>query len=377
MKNIQTWLARHADEILGDIRRLVLAESPSHDKAAVDACGDVLEAIFQQRLGLSAEIAEQRDYGNHRKFVLGTSGAQTTVLGHFDTVWDKGELALREADGKLYGPGILDMKSGLIQAIWAVRALQACEGPIGQRIVFLCNSDEELGSPSSSAWIEQHAQGSAQVLVVEPAVAGSGALKVARKGVGRYEVSIAGQAAHAGNNPEEGASAVQEMAKQIIYLHSLNAPERGTSVNVGIAHSGSRVNVVADRAQLGIDTRVTSEEEAARIHKAIRHLTVVDPRVTLQVTGEQSRPPMRQTAASRALFDRAQQVAQQLGFSLEGKAVGGGSDGNFTAALGLPTLDGLGATGAGIHARHEHIIMADIVDRTALLAGIIAGGETP
>lgn len=371
MNHIKNYLQQHADDILGDIKRLVRAESPSLDKAAVDRCGEVLQSIFQQRLGIEAQVDHQPEYGNHLRFSLGNNGPQTTLIGHFDTVWDHGDLALREEDGKLYGPGVLDMKAGLVQAIWAVRALQQLDLLGSQRIVFLCNSDEEVGSPSSSAWIGRNAMGSQQVLVVEPAEAGSGALKIARKGTGRYDVVITGQAAHAGNNPEEGISAVQEMAHQIHFLHALNAPERGTTVNVGIANGGSRINVVADHAELGIDTRVTSEEEAQRIHAAITQLKPVLPGIVLSVSGEQSRPPMRQTPASQRMLERAQQIAQQLGFAVEGKSVGGGSDGNFTAALGLPTLDGLGATGAGIHARHEHIIIANIAARAALVAGMV------
>lgn len=376
MKAIALYLEQHAADILADIKKLVAAESPSDDKSAVDACGEVLQQLFQQRLNVRAEITPQQHYGNHLKFSLGGQTPQSTIIGHFDTVWDRGELTLREEAGRLYGPGILDMKAGLVQAIWAVRALQQLNLPGWQQVVFLCNSDEELGSPSSQQWIETHAQGSAQVFVVEPAVAGSGALKVARKGTGRYDLTLTGLAAHAGNNPEEGASAVQEMAQQILALHALNAPDRGTTVNVGVASGGSRANVVADRARLEVDTRVTSEEEAARLHAAIMQLQSHDPRVTLHISGEQSRPPMRQSAASRALFTRAVHIGHQLGLTLEGASVGGGSDGNFTAALGLPTLDGLGATGAGIHARHEHIIVAEVAQRTALLAGLLSG-ETP
>jgi len=376
MKAIALYLEQHAADILADIKKLVAAESPSDDKSAVDACGEVLQQLFQQRLNVRAEITPQQHYGNHLKFSLGGQTPQSTIIGHFDTVWDTGELTLREEAGRLYGPGILDMKAGLVQAIWAVRALQQLNLPGWQQVVFLCNSDEELGSPSSQQWIETHAQGSAQVFVVEPAVAGSGALKVARKGTGRYDLTLTGLAAHAGNNPEEGASAVQEMAQQILALHALNAPDRGTTVNVGVASGGSRANVVADRARLEVDTRVTSEEEAARLHAAIMQLQSHDPRVTLHISGEQSRPPMRQSAASRTLFTRAVHIGHQLGLTLEGASVGGGSDGNFTAALGLPTLDGLGATGAGIHARHEHIIVAEVVQRTALLAGLLSG-ETP
>lgn len=375
MKTIKNYLQQHADEILLDIKELVAAESPSMNKAAVDRCGEVLQALFAKRLGVEAEIDEQPEYGNHLKFTLGSGDEQTVLLGHFDTVWDEGELVMREEDGKLYGPGVLDMKAGLVQAIWAVRALQQHDLLAGKRIVFLCGSDEEVGSPSSSAWLSQHALGSAQVLVVEPAVAGSGALKTARKGTGQYEITLNGLAAHAGNNPEEGISAVQEMAHQIMFLHSLNAPERGTTVNVGIARGGNRINVVADKAVLGIDTRVTSEAEAERIHAEISQITPHLAGITLNISGAQSRPPMRQTPESLLLMERAQQVALQLGFEVEGKAVGGGSDGNFTAALGIPTLDGLGATGAGIHARHEHIIIADIAPRAALVAGLILGGD--
>ncbi|WP_455853479.1 M20 family metallopeptidase [Pantoea endophytica] len=375
MKTIKNYLQQHADEILLDIKELVAAESPSMNKAAVDRCGEVLQSLFAKRLGVEAEIDEQPEYGNHLKFTLGSGDEQTVLLGHFDTVWDEGELVMREEDGKLYGPGVLDMKAGLVQAIWAVCALQQHDLLAGKRIVFLCGSDEEVGSPSSSAWLSQHALGSAQVLVVEPAVAGSGALKTARKGTGQYEITLNGLAAHAGNNPEEGISAVQEMAHQIMFLHNLNAPERGTTVNVGIARGGNRINVVADKAVLGIDTRVTSEAEAERIHDEISQITPHLAGITLNISGAQSRPPMRQTPESLLLMERAQQVALQLGFEVEGKAVGGGSDGNFTAALGIPTLDGLGATGAGIHARHEHIIIADIAPRAALVAGLILGGD--
>ncbi|WP_017346637.1 M20 family metallopeptidase [Pantoea sp. A4] len=373
MKNITDYLQHHRDEIFADIRRLVSAESPSGDKAAVDRCGQVLREIFQQRLGLSAEVDPQPVQGDHLKFTLGNSGPQITLLGHFDTVWDHGDLVLREEDGKLYGPGVLDMKAGLVQAIWAVRALQQLQLLGDNRIVFLCNSDEEIGSPSSHQWISRQAEGSEYVLVVEPAEVGSGNLKVARKGSGQYKLSIVGLAAHAGNNPEEGISAVQEMAHQVLFLHGLNDPARGTTVNVGIANGGSRTNVVADRAELGIDTRTTCAAEAQRLHEIITSIQPVMPGISLTLSGGQTRPPMEQTAASRLLLERAQQVANALGFHIEGKSVGGGSDGNFTAALGIATLDGLGASGVGIHARNEHIYLADVVPRAALLAGIILG----
>ncbi|WP_409309159.1 M20 family metallopeptidase [Pectobacterium sp. B1J-3] len=370
MKSVVNYLEQHFDLIKEDIQKLVLAESPSTDKGAVDQCGDVLKQIFQERLGIQAETEIQETYGNQLKFTLGEDGPQTTILSHFDTVWDKGTLSLREEGDKLYGPGILDMKAGLIQAIWAVRALKVSGLLSGKRIVFLCNSDEELGSPSSRDWLSRHSMGSAQVLVVEPATS-NGELKVARKGTGRYHITITGLAAHAGNNPGDGISAIEEMAFQILFLRDLNAPENGTTVNVGLVRGGGRLNVVADNAELGIDTRVTNEKEAQRIHDAISNLSPHIPGIQLKIEGGQTRPPMEQTPQSQLMLKRAQNVAATLGFSVAGKAVGGGSDGNFTAALGIPTLDGLGATGSGIHALHEHILPADIVPRAALVAGML------
>lgn len=370
MKSVVNYLQKHTDLIMEDISDLVLAESPSTDKAAVDHCGDVLKAIFEKRLGIQAETEKQTHYGNQLKFVLGKEGPQTTILGHFDTVWDKGVLSLREEEGKWYGPGILDMKAGMIQSIWAVRALKESGQLGGKRIVFLCNSDEELGSPSSKEWIIRNATGSEQVLVVEPATT-HGDLKIARKGTGRYRIAITGLAAHAGNNPGEGVSAIEEMAFQILKLRELNDPERGTTVNVGIVRGGSRVNVVADYAELEIDTRVENQSEAARIHDAITRLTPHLQGSQLRIEGGQTRPPMERSSASEQLFEKAQKIAEILGITITAKSAGGGSDGNFTAALGIPTLDGLGATGAGIHALHEHILPENIVTRTALVAGMM------
>ncbi|MGU0038387.1 M20 family metallopeptidase [Citrobacter freundii complex sp. 2025EL-00176] len=370
MKSVVNYLQKHAELIMEDIRDLVQAESPSTDKAAVDRCGDVLKTIFDKRLGIQAETENQEHYGNQLKFALGNEGPQTTILGHFDTVWDKGQLSLREEEGKWYGPGILDMKAGMIQSIWAVRALKECGQLNGKRIIFLCNSDEELGSPSSKEWITRNAIGSEQVLVVEPATSG-GDLKIARKGTGRYRITITGLAAHAGNNPGDGISAIEEMAFQILKLRELNAPERGTTVNVGIVQGGSRVNVIADHAELEIDTRVENQPEAMRIHDAITCLTPHLPGSQLRIEGGQTRPPMECSPASQKLFEKAQQIAEKLGITVAAKSAGGGSDGNFTAALGIPTLDGLGATGAGIHALHEHILPENIVTRTALVAGMM------
>jgi len=375
MQTAYDYLQQHAALILSDIKRLVQAESPSLNKVAVDGCGDVLQSIMAERLDIQAQICPQEKLGNHLLFSVGGGSRVTSILGHFDTVWDCGELAMVEQDGKLFGPGVLDMKGGLVQAIWAVRALAQTCGLAQHRIQFICSSYEELGSPSSRKWIEHCAARSERVLVAEPAVAHSGEAKIARKGSGRFEVNITGRSAHAGNNPEDGISAIQEMAHQILYLHGLNAPQAGTTVNVGVACGGGKINVVADRAVLGVDLRVTTLAEAERVEAAIKNCRPQRPGAQVTVTGGMSRPPMVQTPQNLALFIQAQHAAKRLGIELKGKAVGGGSDGNFTSALGIATLDGLGATGSGIHARDEHIIIRDIPLRAALLAEIINTGK--
>jgi glutamate carboxypeptidase len=370
MTKIQRYLLEHAAYILSDVERLVRAESPSRNKSAVDECGLVLQSIFAERLCVLPYIVEQETSGNHLLFQVGESQRKIAILGHFDTVWDIGRLAVRHEDGLLFGPGVLDMKGGLVQAIWAVRALVQLDLLNGTEIRFICTSDEEIGSPSSRAWIEEQSMLCNEVLVVEPATS-SGALKTQRKGTGRFDVSIRGKAAHAGNNPEEGVSAIQEMAHQIIKIHSLANPEVGTTLNVGIAEGGGRTNVVAEHATLGVDLRIEQASEAERVLREIFALSPVVPGAKIEVTGRITRPPMTPSSRSREMFQAAKVAAQELGFELTEASVGGVSDGNFTAAAGVPTLDGLGSTGAGPHAEHEHIIIADLPMRAALLAELI------
>lgn len=371
MSAILSYLTAHQDDILADLELLAKAESPSHDKSAVDACGQVLQQLFIKHLGAKAEVFPRTEYGNHLAFDIGKGTRKTIIMGHFDTVWDIGRLSLRREDGKLYGPGVLDMKGGLIQAIWAVKALKELNLLADHHLRFLCNGDEELGSPSSREWIEQQAKDCRQVLVAEPTTANNHALKTGRKGTGRFYVHIKGRAAHAGNNPEDGISAIQEMSYQIQYLHSLNAPQNGTTVNVGVASGGNKINVVAEEANLSIDVRVTRLDEAERIHNAIYGAQAKLAGIQLTVTGGMVRPPMERNEAAGKLFGIAQQAARALGFEVEEASVGGGSDGNFTAAMGIPTLDGLGSTGAGPHAEYEHIIIEDLPKRSALLAELI------
>ena len=371
MSIVQAYLQEHSDSLFADLRLLVSAESPSTDKRAVDACGEVLREIMAQRLGASVEVVPREAYGNHLVFTVGKGSKRTAILGHFDTVWDIGRLPMKIEDGKFYGPGVLDMKAGLIQAIWATKALIDLGLLNDREIRFLCSSDEELGSPSSREWIESEAVQCEQVLVVEPATSHTNALKIERKGTGRFDIKIKGRAAHAGNNPEDGVSAVHEMAEQILFLHGLNAPELGTTLNVGIAKGGQRTNVVADSAELSVDLRVSSVSEARRIEGLVNAMKPCLAGAQVSVTGGLVRPPLEYTPANQALFAVAQEAATALGIQIEGASVGGGSDGNFTSAVGVPTLDGLGATGVGPHAIHEHIIISDLPVRAALLAELI------
>ncbi|UUZ86666.1 M20/M25/M40 family metallo-hydrolase [Paenibacillus sp. P26] len=258
-----------------------------------------------------------------------------------------------------------------MQALWAVKACRELKIPFNKRIVFLCTSDEEVGSGTSRDLIEREAVRSRAVLVPEPAAAHTGSLKTARKGVGRFEIKITGRAAHAGNHHQDGISAVQEMAHHILFLHSLTDYELGTTLNVGVARGGSTENVVAEQAELGVDLRISRISEGERISKIIYGLKPHSEGITLQVSGGVNRPPMEKTAGNEQLFRLAQASASELGFPLTEEAVGGGSDGNFTTALGIPTLDGLGAMGAGIHAEHEHVEIDRLPVRVALMAGLL------
>jgi glutamate carboxypeptidase len=371
VSDILLYLKERTNRILSDLEQVVKAESPSHDKQAVDRCGQVFQSLFREHLGIDAEVIPMTETGNHLRFSYGEEEEQILILGHMDTVWDIGRLTYHIAENKAYGPGILDMKSGIIQSLWAVKACRELGLPLTKKIVFLCTSDEEIGSHSSRAYIEEEAKKSAVVLVPEPAVANTGALKTARKGVGNFTMTIKGKASHAGNHHADGISAVQEMAHQILFLHSLTDYEKGTTVNVGIAHGGTRTNVVAERAELGIDLRISSLAEAERVSAAILGAAPHVSGISLAVEGGINRPPMERTAETERLFRLASECAAELGFTLTEAAVGGGSDGNFTSALGIPTLDGLGAIGDGPHAEYEHILIDQLPVRTALFAKLL------
>ncbi|MCZ8514738.1 M20 family metallopeptidase [Paenibacillus filicis] len=371
MNKVLEYIKQHQEEMLEDLKTLVLAESPTHSKERVDQCGAEIQKLFKKHLHLDSEVIPQKHAGNHMRFSYGTGDEQILILGHFDTVWDVGRLSYRVEGNRAYGPGILDMKGGIIQALWAVKACRELGISLNKRIVFLCTSDEEVGSSSSRELIEREAVQSRAVLVPEPAAAHTGALKTTRKGVGRFAIKITGKAAHAGNHHQDGISAVQEMAHQILFLHSLTDYELGTTLNVGVVRGGSTENVVAEQAELGVDLRISQISEGERISKIIYGLKPHSEGITLQVSGGVNRPPMEKTAGNEQLFRLAAACSFELGFPLIEEAVGGGSDGNFTTALGIPTLDGLGAVGEGIHAENEHVEIDQLPVRATLMAGLL------
>lgn len=369
----QTWLR-------STIESLVRIESPTTDKAAVDACGAMVASVMRG-MGGDVEVIPQPVAGDHLRasFTAPAEPAEPAarvrilLLGHVDTVWQVGQLSrmpLIERDGRLYGPGIFDMKGGLSIALQAIRALQATGWPAGLAVTCLWTSDEETGSDTSRALIERAALASSAVLVFEPALTG-GAVKTARKGVGHFDVTVTGISAHAGIDPGSGASAVHELARIIGALDHMNDPGRGVSVNVGVIRGGTRSNVVAEQAEAEVDVRVVRAGDAPGLDSALRALSSDDPRITVQVKGAIDRPPFERTDAVARMFGMARSVAAELGFDLGEGATGGASDGNFTGALGVPTLDGLGAVGGGAHALDEHLELAVLPQRAALAAGLM------
>lgn len=294
------------------------------------------------------------------------------LIGHHDTVWAKGTLArmpFRIQRGRAYGPGVLDMKSGIVQVIAAVRALQSLGVEPASPVRFFLNPEEEAGSEMFRRKIEREAKASRAVLVLEPAA--NGALKTARKGVGEFRLTVQGRSAHAGINPAAGINAIAELARQVLKIEKLAEPRRGLTLNVGVVEGGSRPNVVPEIARARVDVRIPRSSDQARIEQKIFALKPVHPEARLKIEGGINRPPMERAMAA-GLFEKARVLAGQLGFEVKDAATGGGSDGNFSAALGIPTLDGLGGVGDGAHALHEHVIIRELPRRTALLAALLA-----
>ena len=344
-------------------------ESPTSDKSAVDRCGaEIITRLTE--IGAEVEPIQNDRAGNHIRATVGDGSTQLLMLGHFDTVWPIGQIdrmPVVEEDGRIRGPGVYDMKAGIAIAILAIRALQSQDGLPRKRIVVLLTSDEERGSLTSRALVEEEARRSEAVFVLEPSLPG-GALKTGRKGAGEFRLDVRGVAAHAGIEPEKGASAIHELARQVVALEALR--DSGISVNVGLVEGGSRPNVVAEQARCVIDVRVSTAAERVRVEDALHSLIPSLRGTSIQVSGAFSCPPLERTEAGLRLYQIAREVASELGHELGEGITGGRSDGNFTAALGVPTLDGLGAVGAGAHALHEHVEVGEMPWRAALVAGL-------
>jgi glutamate carboxypeptidase len=353
--------------LLDDLRDLVDVESPSLEPASIEASAAAVAALVARRLDTQAELVAS-DAGSHVHW-RGPGEPRVLLVGHHDTVFPLGALAARPftvVDGRATGPGVFDMKGGIVLGVHAIAALEDRSG-----IELLVTCDEEVGSGASRALIEERAKACGAVLVLEPAADG-GAVKVGRKGTGGFEMVVRGRAAHAGLEPEKGVNALVEAARQVLAISELGRPERGTTVTPTVAHAGTADNVVPAEARVRVDVRVTELAEADRVQAAMAALTPVDPAASLDVHGGLNRPPMPESATAE-LFALARNVAVGIGVPvLAGIAVGGGSDGNFTAALGIPTLDGLGVSGGGAHADHEWADTTTMVERTRLLSALIA-----
>lgn len=364
-------------EMISTIRELVELESPSFNKESVDCLGQVLAGKFAV-LGGKIGFHRGKKFGDHLQVDFGGGrGKPVMLLGHHDTVYDLGTLStmpFRETRdrgvSKIWGPGTLDMKCGIAMMMFAIAALKEAGGLL-RPVTVLLNTDEEVGSESSRPITEKLAKQSQAVFVLEPAQGPQAALKTARKGVGDFHVKVTGRAAHSGVDFDKGRSAILELARQIERISAFTDRKRGLTVNVGVVRGGTRTNVVAANAEADVDVRIAKMKDAALIKKKFGSLRAIDRECRLEVTGGVNRPPMERSRAIAALFGKAKAIANELGWKLEEASTGGGSDGNFTAALGVPTLDGMGAAGEGAHSREESVVIAEIPRRTALLAAMI------
>jgi glutamate carboxypeptidase len=365
------------DQLVQTIHQLVEIESPSDNKDAVDRLGTLLAGRFEG-LGGHAKFHRVGDFGDHLQvdFASTRRGKPVLLLGHLDTVYPLGTLATtmpsRVANGRLWGPGAFDMKSGIALMLHAIEALRAWHEDVPRPLTVLLVSDEEVGSDTSRRITENLARQSAAVLVLEPSHGPKGAVKTARKGIGEYVLKVTGKAAHSGLDFEKGQSAIVELARQIVAIQKLIDLKRGLTLNVGTVQGGTRVNVIPAEASAVLDVRVARKQDADGIDRKLRSLKPFNRKCKLEISGGMNRPPMERTSSVAALYKKAAEIAEQIGWKLEEAAVGGGSDGNFTAALGIPTLDGLGGVGEGAHATHESILISELPKRAALLAELIA-----
>jgi glutamate carboxypeptidase len=370
-------LHKRLPQMLDTLRDLTLLESPSLEKEPADCCCQFLANTWL-RHGAIVQILKQKRRGDHLRIIWSPGSPrpkrQLLILGHYDTVYPTGTLAkmpFRVAAGKAFGPGTFDMKAGIVQALYALESLAQSKIPCTKRLVFLWTSDEEIGSASSRTFIEAEARRSEAVFVLEPSLGPRGRLKTSRKGVGAAELIVHGRASHAGLTPETGVNAIHEVAAQLSRIEKWNNLRRGVTVNAGIIEGGSRTNVIPDYAKAVLDLRAWNPSDMRVLEKRLHALVPVHRGAKLEIRGGFDRPPLERQR-SAALFGRAKSLAAQMGLSLGESAAGGGSDGNFTAALGIPTLDGLGAVGDGAHSPHEHVLIQSMPARAALLASLLA-----
>jgi glutamate carboxypeptidase len=378
MKELLRESQRREAEMVRLLARFVRCESPSRDKAAVDRFGKIVAAEFRKR-GARIRFLRQRSRGDHLRAEIwmgkGRPAGQILVLGHVDTVYPLGTLRrvpFRVAGGRAWGPGTFDMKGGIVLALAAMDALLAAWIFPRKRFVFLWTTDEEIGSETSQRIIEQEARRSNAVLVLEPSLGPDGRLKTARKGVGSAEIIVTGRSAHAGVDPEKGVNAVEELALQTARLRKLHQPRRGIAVQATVVEGGTTVNVIPANARAELDLRLSRVADERAVRKKLLALKPILPGARVEVRLGSFRPPLERTSAVRALFHQAQTLARQMGTHLGEASTGGGSDGNFTAALGIPTLDGLGAVGDAPHSPREHVVIRKLPQRAALLAGLLA-----
>ncbi|HVW42992.1 MAG TPA: M20 family metallopeptidase [Amycolatopsis sp.] len=370
----EAWVRDALPAITRDLRTLVELETPSHDKGLLDGGLDAIHRLLADRLGAPGEL-RRHDGGANGDLLEVTYPGElpgfVLFLCHYDTVWPAGTLAqwpFTVAGNRASGPGVFDMKLGLVQAVWALRCVRQLGLPV-PTVKMLLTGDEEIGSPAGRPHIERLSEGALATLVFEASL--DGALKTGRKGVGLFDVTVRGVEAHAGLEPDAGVSAIHQLAELVPVIAALADPALGTSVNVGLIAGGTGRNVVAGEATCGIDVRIAVPAETARLDAAFAALAPSDPRATMTVGGEWNRPPMVPNAGSERLVGLARGAAAELGLTLGEVSVGGASDANFVAALGRPVLDGLGAVGAGAHARHEHVLLDHVPVRTALVARLL------
>jgi glutamate carboxypeptidase len=364
-------------QMLATLRRFVMAESPSLEKAAADRCCAIIAEAWSKH-GARVERIAQKHRGDLLRITYASKEprpkGQLLVLGHYDTVYSTGTLArmpFHVAGGKAYGPGTFDMKAGIVQALFALEALQQSEISLPKRLVFLWTSDEEIGSEAARKFFETEARRSDAVFVLEPSFGPRGLLKTARKGVGEAELTVHGRASHAGLAPQEGVNAIHELARQLARIERWNDLRRGVTINAGVIEGGTRTNVIPETARALLDLRALRVSDMRSLERRLHALRPFHRGARLEISGGFGRPPLERKM-SATLFARAKSLANQMNLTLGECTAGGGSDGNFTAALGIPTLDGLGAVGDGAHSSREHILINAMPQRAALLAALLS-----